>query len=167
MAIEPGTTATVAVEARPLPFGERTVAFWIGTDSPITPKILLKMRIIGYCEPPLLAQVGGDLTFRSSDATDEARDLVVRTIEPEQRDRIPIIKNTISFLTIDDPALMEEPYLDGKSVLRTYTYKVRVTGSARQGTFVGEVAVEDPWQANNVERVPVYIKKRHANPRFP
>lgn len=96
--IPPGGQGSVAVDAVPLPSGERTAEITLSTDSPLTPTVELKLRMIGRRRPPFMVDARGDLTYVTDPSPTDIREIVVRTIEPEQWEKHPILKSELPFL---------------------------------------------------------------------
>jgi hypothetical protein len=59
--LPPGQQGIVEVRATPFAVGERLLTVNLRTDSPLTPVVGLRLRILGWRSPPFLLQSGGDL----------------------------------------------------------------------------------------------------------
>ena len=75
----------MAGSGRPFPVGERIVEFVVHTDSPITPAVTLKLRMIGSRTPPFILTAGGDLTWPQGLAEPASREIRILTVEGPTR----------------------------------------------------------------------------------
>jgi len=67
MTIEPGKIVVVEAHALPVEVGEKLVAVTLRTDSPLTPEVVLQLRMFGGRRPPYLQQAAGELTWMEGD----------------------------------------------------------------------------------------------------
>jgi len=153
--IEPGASASVDVSATPFPVGERTVAITLNTDSPVTPKIHLQLRMIGSRRPPFLLAVDGSLAFSRRGGPDESLAVSVFTIEPSRRDGEPVIRSDIPALIFERVGLEEKPWNDPGLFQRRYLFRARLQGGPT-GTISGTASIADPWEPARVETISVY-----------
>lgn len=153
--IPPGGSGTVSVQALSLPIGEKVATITLQTDAEASPELVLRLRIRGGRRPPFLLRTGGDITYMGDYRSDEAREMIVATVEPSGEGRMPIVDNKIPFLKVEDPTVEVKPYILPGTVQKDYLYKVRLSGKPPAGPYHGEITVTDPWDGYRVERVRV------------
>ena len=151
--IPPGKVTIVAVEAAPAPVGEQTVVITLNTDSTVTPEVQLRLRMTSSRRPPFLLSVGGDLTYRGGDSSEEGREIFAITIEPTARSRASAPETDLPFLGIRPGAVTESRYRETGTVQRTYHYQVDFTTDPPPGSFGGVLTIADPWDPAHVERL--------------
>lgn len=156
--IAPGGTGTVEIQALPLQVGERVANVTLITDSPITPRVVLQLRIIGSRRPPLLLTAAGDLSFVASPEEELAREIVATTVEhAESEPTPPIIKTDVQALELTGLTLRAEaPSVEPGTVSREYAGQAKLATGTHRGTFTGSVAVVDPWGPERVEELRVH-----------
>jgi hypothetical protein len=153
--LAPGNLGIVEVNATPLAVGERLVSVTLRTDSPLTPLVVLNLKILGWRDPSFLLQASGDLTYKGESFQTETREISAVTVESlGSRPRPPIIKSDLPFLEVGAPILDERPYSSPGSVQRTYVYRVNFSSSP-PATFTGDVSVIDPWDPEHADRIHV------------
>jgi uncharacterized protein DUF1573 len=155
--IVPGNVGYVEVRALPRQVGEKLATITLRTDSPSTPEVLLRVRIIGKRASPFLLQAGGQLAYMGDLSRSDTRQITAINIESESsHSKPPIVKTDLSFLEIGPPILKEKPYTGAGTVQREYVYQVNLSADPPLGDFSGEVLVVDPWDPLHVERVLVH-----------
>lgn len=156
--IAPGGTGTVEVQAVPLQIGEKTVSVTLKTDSPTTPELVLRLRIVGNRRPPFLGKAGGDLSYEGTFDSPQARDIIAYNVELDGSVPTPPgVETTLPILEIGPPILAEEkPYIDPGTVYRKYIYKAEIAANPPQGQFGGDVFIIDPWLPQHRERILVH-----------
>ena len=155
--IEPGKIVVVEVAPLPLDVGEKLAAVTLRTDSPLTPEVVLQLRMIGGRRPPYLLQAAGELTWMDGGVKAGQRTIVVTSIEwADSKREPPILECTLPFLKVGFPDFEEEPYTKPGVVQRRYTYQVGFVSDPPRGAFSGEVKVPDPWDPRHVERIVVH-----------
>ena len=153
--IGPGGVGTVEVRTTPFPVGENLITVSLRTDSPVTELVNLRLRTFGWRHAPFLFQSKGDLMYRGDSLESEVREVFLLTVEVlGSTPRPPRIKSELPFLTFGPPQVSEKPYVDPSTVVRTYRHDVRVS-SLPPSSFAGDVIVEDPWDPEYVQRIPV------------
>ena len=166
-AIPPGQAITLDVEARPFPIGDRTVPITVRTDSPVTPTIDLRPRMIGSRRPPFPLDAVGELAFLNVERgklipMGERRQFKVRMVETANDSREPSFR-------VDPPAIMvtlaskkTEPHIGDGNVVRTCTYDVAFAEPPIEGRLAGTVVVVDPWflEHQNELRVMAEVRSR-------
>lgn len=157
--VQPNAQTTVRVEALVQAVGEKVATVTLQTDSPLTPEVILKLRVISDRRPPFLVTAVGDITFRGDYSLDEPRQIVAVTLVPiTEENREPIIWHQIPFLKVNPP-IIDETVLAEKALRQVrYAYKVGLSSRPPEGLFSGEILVTDPWDANNLVRITVSLE---------
>lgn len=156
--VQPNAQATIQVQATIPDGAERVVTVKIGTDSVLTPELLLKMRIVSTRRPPFLMKAAGDISFMGEYSLSDSREIVAVTVVPIGGAREPIVRNEIPFLKVGPPTINEKIFSDQNIIQIEYTYKIGLSTKTPDGLFSGEVTVTDPWDANRVERIGVTLE---------
>ncbi len=153
--VAPGKKSEIKVEALPFPIGERRVHLVLHTDSPITPRVPLHLRMIGNRRPPFLLGIEGDLTFIGDQELDTGRELLVLTVESQGHEdgKRPILKSDLP-LRFEPRGTEAKPYVAPGTVLVTSKYEVFLNSQVN-GTISGEIRAIDPWLEDHVETIRV------------
>ena len=153
--IPAGATARVEVRAMPLLIGERSAVVTLRTDSPQTPEVELRLRIIGSRRPPFLAKAEGELFFEETGSTVETRRILVHTAEAAGSNATPPkIVHHSALLHVGPPKLQAEKTADdGHSIARSYEYLVTVRPEEVREPFSEGVEVVDPWDPEHRVRI--------------
>ena len=164
-AIASGQAITLDVEGKPFPIGDRTVAITVHTDSPETPTLDLKLRMLGSRQPPFLLDATGELAFlnveRSSlNSEGESRKFVVHMVELESEGREPTFRVDPPSLKVTKVSSTTQPYVTPGSVIRTYNYQVSFAEPPIESRITGTVAVVDPWFEEHVTDLKVDAEVR-------
>jgi hypothetical protein len=141
------------------------VAITLHTDSPMRPTLRLAHRVLEKRRVPHLARIGGVLPFQDDVRRGATRDLYVTTVEPSgetgaravPRPRCDLPYLEIAYVTTSN----SDPTEDG-SIVRTHRDLLRATEDPPEGTTVGEVSVEDPWNTGRVETTHVILQVRRG-----
>ncbi|HEX8198854.1 MAG TPA: DUF1573 domain-containing protein [Isosphaeraceae bacterium] len=130
--IAPGVMATVTVVATPPAVGVRRIPVVLETDSPVTPEVVPRLRLVGSRRPPLLLAAGGDLTYRDV-LLGESREITAETIEPVQETRTPILTSDLPSLRLTPVDRTETPNAGEPGVVgRLYRYRVEFAARPRR-----------------------------------
>jgi hypothetical protein len=143
--VEPDGTAVVSVVGTPLDSGVRTVAITVHTDSPLSSEIILRFKMITDRIPPFITAVAGDFAYPEGYSADDVREFVVTSIESGSQDKIPIVQTDLSFLSVSQPTVRENPFDESSLKQRTYTYRITFNAKSVEGSFVGRIWAVDPW----------------------
>lgn len=159
--IAPGEIRRIEIQAVPLQIGERMAGITLKTDSPISPEIVLKLRIIGNRRPPFMAQAAGDLAFNGDSSLDETREIIAYHVElAGSAPHPPIAKSSLSILKIAVPVVVEEqPHLTPEVVSRKYRFEVSLSSELPKGILTGDVMIVDPWDSDHVQPIRVHGEK--------
>ena len=155
--VPPGGTALVSVSAL-LPIGDKTVPITLTTDSPLTPSVVLALRMIGNRPPPFLLQVVGDLSYLGDKSTAESREIVAVTIEGARPTKRPELMTDLAGLKFEEVGIEEAPYTVSKAVQRKYRYRAYFEEPTPGSAFRGVVRVSDPWNPGQFELIQVEAK---------
>lgn len=160
--LAPGQTDIVEVMAAPLSIGEKVASVTLTTNSPLTPKVVLQLRIVGSRRPPLMGQMGGELSFIGSVTSAMTRSIYVQTVELEgSAPEPPPLTSTLSELSIGSPRLVQEVADTGThSVVRRYEYEASVMNAPAEELLAGDVIAVDPWDSTHEERIRVHLERR-------
>lgn len=163
--IGPRRVAWLDVEGTPFPIGDRTVPISVLTDSPLTPKIDLRLRMVGSRTPPFLLNAEGDLSFINVERSrlkegGESRKFVVRLVESDSAGRDPSFRFRPPSLRIEKISSTTEPYLSPGSVLRTQIYSASFVEFPVDSRIAGVVSVVDPWFQDHVIDLNLYAEIR-------
>lgn len=157
MTIEPGKVAVVEARALPIDVGEKLATVILRTDSPLTPEVVLQLRMIGGRRPPYLLQAAGELTWMGDEAQGSRRTIAATNVEwADSRHEPPKLECTLPFLKVGSPDFEEEPYTKPGVVQRRYIYQIGFVSKPPLGVFSGEVRVFDPWDPRHVERILIH-----------
>jgi Protein of unknown function (DUF1573) len=152
--VAPHGSASVVVRTTAFPVGENDITIKLRTNSPLTPDLTLRLKTLGWRDPPFLARAAGDLIYPGDASRTGARELYVDTIELRESDpNPPVVNSDLPFLSVAAPIFEEKPYPEGPAIPRRYRY--RITLSSPPSQFSGEVVVADPWDPEHTERVRV------------
>ena len=155
--VAPGEKTKIEVMALAFPIGERRTQVLLHTDSPITPRVPLQLRMIGSQRPPFLLGIRGDLAFVGEPELGAGRELVVTTVEKEggEDDRRPMLRSDLQVL-FEPKGVESSPYAIPGAILKTYKYEMWFNEKPKSGTFSGEVRAIDPWITGHAETLRVY-----------
>ena len=150
--IGPGGAGLSAV-GTPLTSGERTVVMTIHTDSPLTPEVIVRLKMVSNRLPPFIVGVAGDFAYTDGYGSDVSRDLVVTAIERGPPGKAPRVLSDLPFLSFSGPTVQECPYDESTLLLRTYTFRVAFHNGIPTDSFAGRIWAVDPWTGANAEGV--------------
>jgi hypothetical protein len=155
--IAPHEMGLVGVRTTAFPVGEQLATLKLHTDSPLTPTVGLRLRTLGWRDPPFLIRATGDLIYFGGSAVTEAREICVYSAELRgTKPNPPAIKSDLRFLTVALPKIDERPSSDGLGLLRTYRHEVTLSSDPPPpAKFGGDVLITDPWDSEHVERLHV------------
>ncbi len=155
--IAPREEGKIRVTALSFPIGERLVRFVLHTNSPITPRVPLHLRMIGSQRPPFLLGVKGDLSFLGPAELDAGREFAVMTVEDKgiRNDKRPILESQLP-IRFDYLGTEDRPYVLPGVVLREHKYRIVFTKKPGPGTLESEVRALDPWVQGHVEKLRLY-----------
>ena len=158
--VAPGEVRVVEVKATPIQIGEKSVDITITTDSPVSPKLVLTLRIIGSRRGPYMFEVQGDLNFPVGTTGDDVRFVLVNQVELEKsRPTPPIVKNELKFIQLTGPELeLEGPFSAPGMVHRRYVCKARKRMADGDPSQSGRISVVDPWDPDHVEAAHVHCE---------
>ena len=158
--VNPGEIRLVEVRATPLQIGEKSVDITITTDSPVSPEVVLTLRIIGSRRGPYMFEVQGDLNFPAGTTGDDVRFVLVNQIEEaKSRPTPPFVKNELKFVQISNPELeLEGPSSAPGMVHRRYVCKAKKRMADGDPSQSGRISVVDPWDPDHVETAHVHCE---------
>jgi hypothetical protein len=163
--VPPGGHTVVETEVlRPPGSGSILLRLKVHTDNPRRPSLELSHQIIDARKVPYLSGIGGELTFRGDVSRGATRDLYVTTVEPPGGTIIPRPRCDLPFLEIAYVATSNSDPTEDGSIVRAHRYLLRAAEDPPGGTTVGEVSVEDPWNAGRVEKTNVILQVRRGEP---
>lgn len=162
--VQPGKRCKVEVRATPFFVGEKTVGIVVNTDSLRTPRIPLKITMVGGRKPPFLLRTSGDLYFQL-DPTGEnsSKELEVVTVQRKSDDKEPLLQIHLNGLRIEPKATRLDPYAIDEIFYKTYTYNVLVSHPLLGRYASGEIVVLDPWDLGYKKTV---VVRATENPEF-
>lgn len=99
--------------------------------SPITPKLLLELHIIGSKRPPFILKAVGDLTWMQGLSVGDTRTITVWSVETHKDSEAPILKCDLSFLDFKLLSKKKEPYTEPGTYKITYHYQSAIIARPR------------------------------------
>jgi Protein of unknown function (DUF1573) len=127
--IAPNQKCVVEVRSVAFPVGDRLAVVKLRTDSPVTPNIGLRLRMLGWRAPPFLIRAAGDLVYTGGLSSDD-REIYVYTEETHgSSPKPPAVTSDLPFLVIGPPTIDEKPDLDLSAVVRTYRHKITLSST--------------------------------------
>lgn len=160
--IRPGQTAVAKVSALVDPYLSRELGIQVETDSKVTPRLLLRFRVVGNLRPPRLADVSGDLSFVGVSLDDgESRDLMITSVERPDGREAPSPTSDLPFIRFEIVHNDQGP-VDGGFILKRRKYRVFLAKEPPSGTSVGFVTARDPWNPTERKFVNVLVQPRSS-----
>jgi hypothetical protein len=119
----------------------------------VTPNVTLRLRTLGWREPPFLLKAAGDLVYKGYSFVGDTREIHAITVESGSSEKTPpVVTTDLRFLRISPAAMTERPDSDPNVVQRTYRYRVTFSCPPPRA-FSGEVRVVDPWEPGATQRI--------------
>ena len=147
--------------------GQKTVEFTIHTDSPRTPEIRLRLRMVSRRDPPYLSGVRGDLTFTGEIKAGDDAEVVVRTMGLDESGREPDIKVDIPYMKINLIGKASEPLIGTPYHNYTYRYKVVFAEAPPPEVYAGVLTVVDPWDGGHIKSLRINISQSSGIRTYP
>jgi hypothetical protein len=161
--VESGGKATIFASGTPLSSGLITMSIAVNTDSPLTPVLNLKLKMINDRPAPFVHAARGDFAYVGEVPTAEPRELIVTTLEAGPRDRVPIVEVDVPFLKASPTGDVVERTYDETSIKeREYKFLVSFSDDSPPASFSGLLRVVDPWSKAEAKRFLVH--RRSASP---
>jgi hypothetical protein len=89
--IAPNQRCVVEVRSVAFPVGDRVAVVKLSTDSPTTPNIGLRLRMLGWRAPPFLSRAAGDLVYAGGESPADDREIYVYTSDSNSRVVVPVL----------------------------------------------------------------------------
>ncbi len=153
--IPPGGLGFLDVTASPQVIGEKRVTIRLATDSLLTPKLNLDLKVVGTRRPPYLLSAAGDLNFLDCEpgASDEFE---VTSVAHSGEDREVKLECDLPFAQIEKVSLIRKPSVDDPNVLyHIRRYRLRLKENLSEQSFQGRVQIGDPWDPERFLTVPI------------
>lgn len=145
--IPPGGRARVDVDAKAIQIGYQDATIALLTDSSESPRVDLRLRIIGARRPPYLVHSFGELEFRPDVPDGRTRRVYASTFQATDEPVVhPRLSCDLPFVKIGVPAIVDEhPSLFPGAVERRFAYEIRLDDPPSSSRFSGTLLVQDPW----------------------
>lgn len=162
--ILPDQICDIEIEVRHPPVGERAVTVSLNTDSQLTPKVNLELRVFGLKKPPFIFDTTKNLSLTYDKTVKEPSptEIEIKTIETSKNPQEPTVSSDTSFLKFRPISVDESSYTLPGTILRTYRFAVDVLSTKPIGDITGVITVKAKWSPDEIAEIGYFIKEQSS-----